>query len=69
MNINNNGVPCDNNPNFPWVDDKLIEALEANIGDLIPELHWEDREIWFKSGQYSVIKLLKQHLEQQKQDK
>ena len=53
-------------PEFPVVDPLLIKALEDYFNVQYPSLHDEDRKIWYRGGQLSVINFLKQHLEQQK---
>ena len=49
----------DNSKRFPVVSKELIEELERRFPDRSPELATSIDEIRFKSGQVSVVKLLR----------
>ena len=50
---------------FPPLDKALIEALKELFPDTSAELNWSDREVWYRSGQSSVIKFLKSKFDEQ----
>lgn len=52
-------------PYLPQIDERLVAALAAEFPDRAPDLEWSDREIMFRAGQVSVVKWLKQKLEDQ----
>ena len=52
-------------PYLPQIDERLVAALAAEFPDRAPELEWSDREIMFRAGQVSVVKWLKQKLDDQ----
>ena len=52
---------------LPDLSSSLIARLEELYPKRFPDLDWSDREIWFKSGQRSVVDFLIQiHEEQNK---
>lgn len=53
---------------FPNIDERLIAALAEQFPDQCPDLSLSEKEVWFKSGQASVIKWLKRRLEEQEND-
>ena len=51
--------------NLPDLISSLIKKLDELYRQRYPEITWEDREIWFKAGQRSVVDFLEQvHSEQ-----
>tara|TARA_Y100001970_G_C14166319_1_gene821498 strand:+ start:113 stop:304 length:192 start_codon:yes stop_codon:yes gene_type:complete len=53
---------------FPNIDERLVAALSEQFPDQCPDLSLSEKEVWFKSGQASVIKWLKRRLEEQEND-
>jgi len=47
------------------ITQELIDYLEQKFPDKSPELNDNERIIWFKAGQSSVVKYLKQLKEEQ----
>jgi len=47
------------------ITQELLEYLEQKFPDKSPELNDNERTIWFKSGQSSVVKYLKQLKDEQ----
>ncbi|MAE55960.1 MAG: hypothetical protein CMK23_08185 [Porticoccaceae bacterium] len=43
---------------FPPIDEPLIRRLNEMYPEQCPSLDAKDREIWFYSGQRSVVKML-----------
>ena len=54
---------------FPAISLKLLERLEVVYLSQFPDLSTPDREIWFTAGQRSVIDMLRQEYEVQKERK
>ena len=50
---------------FPVVDERLVRALKEQFPDQAPDLDWNEREVWFRSGQVSVVRFLLAKLEEQ----
>lgn len=53
---------------FPPIPPALITRLEESFPDKRPSLNESDREVWFKTGQASVVRFLRDHLRLQEQD-
>jgi hypothetical protein len=53
---------------FPTIDERLVAALATEFPDQAPDLSWNEREIWYKAGQVSVIRWLAAKLEDQQQN-
>jgi len=51
--------------NMPPLDLDLVEALNARFPEQSADLNWSDKEVWYKSGQRSVIKFLIEVLKEQ----
>jgi hypothetical protein len=47
------------------ITQELLDYLEQKFPDKSPELNDNERTIWFKSGQSSVVKYLKQLKDEQ----
>lgn len=54
---------------FPNISLKLLERLEVIYLSQFPTIDMLDREIWFTAGQRSVIDMLRQEYESQKENK
>ena len=54
--------------NFPHLDDGLIMALDQRFPEQSADLQWSDRDVWYKSGQRSVIKFLMQQQKEQEEN-
>lgn len=52
---------------LPFLNDELLDALDSIYPSRLPELGWTDREVWYKTGQRSVVEFLKKHQERQKE--
>jgi len=53
---------------FPAIDERLLGALGAEFPDRAPDLSWNDREVWFKAGQVSVVRYLAAKYEDQQEN-
>tara|TARA_B100001989_G_C24545085_1_gene470180 strand:+ start:896 stop:1105 length:210 start_codon:yes stop_codon:yes gene_type:complete len=51
---------------LPIISDEMIDALSVAFPNRCPDLSDTDREVWYKSGQRSVVDFL---IEQQKRQK
>ena len=50
---------------LPVITDELIDALSQVFPNRCPDLSVSDREVWYRSGQRSVVEyLIEQHLRQ-----
>jgi len=52
---------------FPDVSADLIEFLDELFPEKSADLTWSDKEVWYKSGQRSVINFLIDKLKQQEE--
>jgi hypothetical protein len=50
---------------FPPIDETLVKALEKLFPNTAPVLNWSEKEVWYKSGQASVVKFLKTKFDEQ----
>jgi hypothetical protein len=55
----------DNISKFPPIDKAMILALEKLFPNVSAQLNWSDKEVWFKSGQVSVVEFLKTKFDEQ----
>lgn len=53
---------------IPYLDDDLILALDQRFPEQSADLQWSDRDVWYKSGQRSVIKFLMQQQKEQEEN-
>jgi hypothetical protein len=53
---------------IPDISDDLINALDERFPEQCADLKWTDKEVWFKSGQRSVVKFLLENMKEQKED-
>jgi hypothetical protein len=52
---------------LPRLSEQLIAALAAQFPERAADLDWNEREIWFKAGQVSVVRWLATQLEEQQE--
>jgi hypothetical protein len=50
---------------LPRLTEQLIAALAAQFPERAADLDWNDKEVWFKAGQVSVVRWLATQLEEQ----
>lgn len=53
---------------IPDISDDLINALDERFPEQCADLKWTEKEVWFKSGQRSVVKFLLENMKEQKED-
>ena len=53
---------------IPYVPERLVVWLEAQVGIPIPSPSDSDRQIWLKVGQWKVVKMLRDLYEKQRTD-
>ena len=53
---------------MPGLSEDLINALDERFPEQSADLKWTEKEIWYKSGQRSVIKFLLTTMEEQNED-
>lgn len=58
---NNSGI------DFPLIPEELLEELNKRFPDRCPSLLDDERLIWFKAGQRSVVDVLKDQHRRQKE--
>lgn len=56
------------NTELPDVSRDLVEAMDALFPEQSADLQWSDRDVWYKSGQRSVIHFLLQKLKEQEEN-
>ena len=49
---------------LPYLNDELLDALDTIYPSKPPDLLDDDRQIWYKAGQRSVVDFLKKHQRQ-----
>ena len=54
---------------MPALTVELIEALDVRFKEQSADIQWSDREIFYKSGQRSVVKFLMQEFKEQQENK
>lgn len=52
---------------IPPIDERLIAALATQFPERSADLDWNDREVWYRAGQCSVVRWLAQKLEEQQE--
>ena len=50
----------DDKLDFPLLSDEIIDELDKLFPEQSADLQWTDREIFYKSGQRSVVRFLKE---------
>ena len=43
---------------LPPISERLVSALAQKFPDRAPDLQWTEKEVWFRSGQASVVRYL-----------
>lgn len=54
-------------PYFPRLSEQLIAALGAQFPERAAELDWNEKEVWYRAGQVSVVRWLAAKLEEQEE--
>ena len=52
---------------LPQLSERLIAALAAQFPERAADIDWSEKEVWFKSGQVSVVRWLAAQLEEQQE--
>ena len=50
------------------MDQKLLVALMEKFPDQAPDINLSEKEVWYRSGQVSVVRWLKNQYEEQAQN-
>ena len=53
---------------LPPIDIKLVAALTEKFPDKAPDLNLSEKEVWYRSGQVSVVRWLQNQYEEQSQN-
>lgn len=53
---------------FPSIPEALIKELNDRFPEKCADLDWDDRKVWFYSGQRAVIRFLNQIFQEQRDD-
>ncbi len=53
---------------IPYVPERLVVWLEAQVGTPIPNLGDSERQIWLKVGQWKIVRMLRDLYEKQRID-
>lgn len=43
---------------LPPISERLVSALAQQFPDRAPDLQWNEKEVWFRAGQASVVRHL-----------
>ncbi len=46
---------------FPSVSKELIEEINKLFPEMSADLKWSEKEVWFRSGQRSIVRFLNSH--------
>ena len=46
---------------FPPISQNFIEELNKLFPEISADLKWSDKEVWFRSGQRSIVRFLNSH--------
>lgn len=58
----------DKDTELPPINKALLEKLNELFPEKSADLSWEEKEIWYKSGQRSVIHFLQQTYKDQQEE-
>ena len=58
----------DKDTELPPIDKNLLEKLNELFPEKSADLSWEEKEIWYKAGQRSVIHFLQQTYKDQQEE-
>ncbi len=50
---------------LPPISERLVSALAQKFPDRAPDLQWTEKEVWFRSGQASVVRFLVAAMQEQ----
>jgi hypothetical protein len=50
---------------LPPISERLVSALAQKFPDRAPDLQWTEKEVWFRSGQASVVRFLVTAMQEQ----
>jgi hypothetical protein len=50
---------------LPPIPERLVSALAQQFPDRAPDLQWTEKEVWFRSGQASVVRYLITKMQEQ----
>jgi len=50
---------------LPPIPERLVSVLAQQFPDRAPDLQWTEKEVWFRSGQASVVRFLIAKLQEQ----
>ena len=50
---------------LPPISERLVSALAQQFPDRAPDLQWTEKEVWFRSGQASVVRFLVTAMQEQ----
>ena len=53
---------------LPPIDHKLLVALMEKFPDQAPDINLSEKEVWYRSGQVSVVRWLQNQYEEQAQN-
>jgi len=53
---------------LPPIDQKLLVALMEKFPDKAPDINLSEKEVWYRSGQVSVVRWLQNQYEEQAQN-
>ena len=53
---------------LPPIDQKLLVALMETFPDQAPDINLSEKEVWYRSGQVSVVRWLQNQYEEQAQN-
>tara|TARA_Y100001938_G_C7915376_1_gene341699 strand:- start:47 stop:253 length:207 start_codon:yes stop_codon:yes gene_type:complete len=57
-----------NSTPFPSISEALLKELNNRFPEACPELDWDEKTVWYATGQRSVIRLLNTIFEEQQQN-
>jgi len=63
-----NAEETNNQAPFPQISDALIKELNLRFPEHCAELEWEEKQVWFVSGQRAVVRFLNHHYKQQQEN-
>ena len=58
----------DKDAKIPPIDRNLLEKLNELFPEMSADLSWEEKHIWYRSGQRSVIRFLNQTYKDQQEE-
>ena len=55
-------------PQFPMITEAMIVELNNRWPEMCADLEWTERQVWFRSGQRSVVRFLNLVFHEQQQN-